>query len=450
MTMGVRRLALRFAAPAAGLAAMIALALLYHFEAQYYFRILLFIGIEPSRYPFIDFSFLTSVECWQRGVDIYVSNPCDVLGRPYNYPPLWLRFAFLPGKEWSNLFGLCLAISFFLALALLPPPRTGKELTPRLVATLSPVTAYAVERANPDLLMFVIATAAGVLLLGPLRRRVAAYALIVIAGLLKIYPLVLLVLTLRERPRVFLWVNAIATSVVVATGVYFYAELVKMVRNLPESWTFSDSFGARLIPDLIAERVDWAVHPGLVVVGLVKLATFATLFLAMAGWFFRIVRWSEFRIALARLPEPEKIFLVIGAVLIGGCFFAGSSIGYRGIHLLFTLPGLLAMARIKDDMRVRRAAELGCVLVVALTWVGFFTWQAGSAEALFPQMLTSWIGNVSGVRLMHFLWFLSEIAWWQIVTLFVAIVIGCCSNWFEALPEWGRLLRRSESNVCSS
>jgi hypothetical protein len=40
------------------------------------------------------------------------------------------------------------------------------------------------------------------------------------------------------------------------------------------------------------------------------------------------------------------------------------------------------------------------------------------------------------------LWFLSEIAWWQIVTLFVAIVIGCCSNWFEALPEWGRLLHR--------
>jgi len=440
--MGVRGLALRFAAPAAGLAAMTALALLYQFEPHYYFRILLFSGIEPFSYPFLDFSILTSVDCWQRGVDVYVSNPCDVLARPYNYPPIWLRFAFLPGGEWSNLFGLCLAILFFLALALLPPPRTGKELTLRLVATLSPVTAYAVERANIDLLMFVIATSAGVLLLGPLRRRVAAYALIVIAGLLKIYPLVLLVLTLRERPRMFLWVNAVAAAVVVASGLYFYAELIKMVRNLPESWTLSDSFGARLIPDLIAELVDWTMHRGLVMVGLVKIATFAVLFLAMAGWFFHIVRWSNFRFALARLPEPEKIYLVIGATLIGGCFFAGSSIGYRGIHLLFALPGLLAMARMKDDLRVRRAAKLGCVLVVALTWVGFFTWQAGSAEALFPQILTALIGNTFGIRLTHFLWFLSEIAWWQIVTLFVAIVIGCCSNWFEALPEWGRLLHR--------
>src|SRR5262249_21448697 len=152
-----------------------------------------------------------------------------------------------------------------------------------------------------------------------------------------------------------------------------YPELVKMVRNLPESWPFSDFIGARLIPDLIARRVDGALHPGPLVLGLVKLATFGALFLAMAGCFFRIVRWSEFRIALARLPAPEKIFLVIGAALIGGCFFAGSSVGYRGIHLLFTLPGLLAMARMGIDMRVRRAAELGCVLVVALTWVGFFT-----------------------------------------------------------------------------
>ena len=175
------------------------------------------------------------------------------------------------------------------------------------------------------------------------------------------------------------------------------------------------------------------MHPGLAVLGLMRVAMFAALFLAMAGWFFRMVRWRDFRIALARLPEPEKIFLLIGAALIGGCFFAGSSIGYRGIHLLFTLPGLLAMARMEDDMRVRRVAVQGCVLVVALTWAGFFIWKG-----LFRQILASWIGKVPGVAVVRFLWLLSQIAWWQVATLFIAILIGCCSNWFEAVPEWRR------------
>src|SRR6516164_5252259 len=117
---GVRRLALRFTVSAAGLAAMIALALLYHLDPGYYYRVLAFIGIAPFQYPFFDIQGILSwVDCWQRGVDVYVTNPCDVRYRVFTYSPLWLRLAFLPGKEWTNPLGLCLAISFFLALAAL-------------------------------------------------------------------------------------------------------------------------------------------------------------------------------------------------------------------------------------------------------------------------------------------------------------------------------------------
>src|SRR5262249_44581977 len=183
-------------------------------------------------------------------------------------------------------------------------------------------------------------------LLGPLQSRVAAYAMIAIAGLLKIYPLVLMILTSRERPRVFLWVNGAAATVILATGIYFHSEIVKMHANLKvdwyHGWAFSDVFGAHLLPDVIA-RMAATMHPGLAVLGLAKAATFAALFLAMAGLFFRMVHWRNFRAALARLPEPEKIFLLIGAALIGGCFFAGSSNGYRGIYLPFPLPALLPL-----------------------------------------------------------------------------------------------------------
>src|SRR5262249_27967781 len=310
---------------------------------------------------------------------------CDRFARPFIYPPLWLRFSILPSKDWTNLLGMCLTVTFFLALAVLPPPRSGKELLARLVATLSPTTAFALERGNIDLLVFVIATAAGGFLLKALPVEVAGYAIIIIAGLLKIYPFVLMVLTLRGRPRVFLWVNGAAAAVVLAAGVYFHAELVKMVPNIPRGQPFSVfAFGAHLVPDLIAQKVGNAVHLGLVELGLVKVASFVALSLAVAGWFFRMVRWRDFCVALGRLPEPEKIFLLIGAALIGGCFLTGSSTGYRGIHLLFTLPGLLTMARMKSDMRVQRLAVEGGVPLVNPPWGGFPIWGA-----TFPPLLAS-------------------------------------------------------------
>jgi len=423
MAKAVRDLALRFTIPAMGLVVTIALALLYQLEPESYYRVLGFIGFVPFRYPFLDLQgILASVDCWQHGIDVYVNNPCDVLDREFTFTPLWLDV--LPGKDWTNVLGLCLTAAFFLALATLPGPLSWKELLPRLVATLSPVTAFAIERASSDLLMFVLATAAGVFLVGPLYRRVMAYAMIVFAGLLKIYPLVLMVLTFRERPRVFLLVNAAAAAVVLATAVYFYGELAKMLLNIPSSGPFSSAFGAHYLPDVIAGVVG-KLHPGFSL-HLVRLATFAALCLAMAGWFFCMVRWRDFRMALTRLPESEKMFLLIGAALIGGCFLAGTNIGYRGIHLLFTLPGLLALARTEGNIRVRRVAVQGCVLVVALTWAGFFM-----LEGLFRQILASWIGKVGSAAVVGFLWLLSQIAWYQVATLFFAILIGCCSNWLQ-------------------
>jgi hypothetical protein len=144
----------------------------------------------------------------------------------------------------------------------------------------------------------------------------------------------------------------------------------------------------------------------------------------MAGWVVHMVRWRDFRAAVTRLPKPEKMFLLIGAALIGGCFFTGSSIGYRGIHLLLTVPGLVAMARLEGVMGLRQLAVQECTLVVALTWAGFFTWVG-----LFPQILRVLIGNVPATKLVHFLWLLSGIAWWQVATLFILILIASSSDW---------------------
>jgi hypothetical protein len=85
------------------------------------------------------------------------------------------------------------------------------------------------------------------------------------------------------------------------------------------------------------------------------------------------------------------------------------------------------MAHMGNDMGVRKAAVQVYVLVVVLMWAPFFI---------------SALRQILPVRVV---WLLIQIAWWQVATLFIAILIGCCSNWLEAVPEGrgARLPRKS-------
>lgn len=412
---------LRTVIPLAGLATLALFALLYRFDSAEYYRTLAFVGIQPFRYPFLDLQYvLTVVDCWQRGIDVYVANPCDVLDRPMGYSPLWLRATFLPGEDWTDAIGLGLVVLFFLSLALLARPRSGREAVIMLAATLSPVTAFAVERANIDLAMFLLALAAGLLLLGPLRRRLFGYALIVLAGLLKFYPLALMALTLRERPRRFLWINGIVAALVLGFVLWFAGELREMAPNIPRGSSFSDLFGAWNLPEGIAETVAAALSPARAAVALraVRIAVFVLLFLAMARGLLRLIRWRAFRLALTQAAEPERMFLLIGATLVCGCFFGGQSIGYRGIHLLFTLPGLLVLARAPGDEAVRAAARRAALTVVALMWAGFFTWHG-----FFPRAMPVLLGDASGAGVLLALWLARELLWWRVATVLLAILV---------------------------
>ena len=424
------RFALRFAVPAAGVAALALFALLYRFDRADYYRALDFFGMIPFRTPFLDLQYVPAViECWQRGIDVYVANPCDVLGRRFGYSPLWLRATFLPGKDWTDPLGLGLDIAFFLSLALLMRPRSGRAALVMLAAVLSPTTVFAVERGNIDLVMFLMALAAGLLLLGPLRRRAAGYALILLAGLLKFYPLALFALALRERPRHVAWIAGGAAAAVLAFAVAFAGELSEMAPNIPAGSFFSDLFGARNLPGGIAEILAMGLRadPAAPALRGVQIALYAALFLLTAGGALRLLRWPELCGALTGLPEPERMFLLIGAALVCGCFFAGQSIGYRGIHLLFVLPAFLVLARAPHEAGLRAFGREACVLVIVLMWAGCFTWHG-----FFHRAITAWPGAAA----MLLPWLVREIVWWRMATLLLAILIAFASDRIEGSRHW--------------
>src|SRR5690349_10906036 len=168
-----------------------------------YFGALSVLGVEPFSFPFLDaHAVLAAAECGRQGIEVYLSNPCDALGRPHAYSPLWLAIVPGPlGTGATGSVGAALDLLFLLSLTVVLRPRTGRELLILGSAAVSPMTLYALERANNDLVVFLLVICGAMLFTAPRPFRLSSYGLFVAAGILKYYPLALLVLAARQGRR---------------------------------------------------------------------------------------------------------------------------------------------------------------------------------------------------------------------------------------------------------
>jgi hypothetical protein len=87
------------------------------------------------------------------------------------------------------------------------------------LACTSPIVIYGLERGNFDIIIFIMLVAAGVLSTGKLTSRILSYALMLLAGLLKFYPLIALWAVLRERTRTFAAIVTAAGLIII--GIFY-------------------------------------------------------------------------------------------------------------------------------------------------------------------------------------------------------------------------------------
>lgn len=410
-----KNLALRFAIPVVLLGVFMTLGVLFALHSVIAFDALRWWGVHPPvTEPFLDLRYIfAGVECWSKGIDVYIANPCDPLGRPHGYSPLWLRFMFLPSQSWTIVAGTAVDLLFIFSLAAFPPPQNRGELAVMLAAALSPPVVFALQRTNVDVLIFLMLLAAAGLWIGRTSRRLLGYGLVTFAGLLKFYPLIILAFAVRERTKTFAAIATICAILLAGFAAYFRAELVEMARNIPTGGYFiGDMFGAKNFPDgIMAARLgamgDWF---GMVVWGLL----FTLAATVAAATFRSLVRQKE----IARLAPFESALLLFGAAVICGCFFTGQSVGYRGVFLLFTVPGLLALRRGSAAPSARRMATQATVLVLFVLWQSVLTWNANALDALRP-----WMGVPFTSAAWTALWSARELAWWLLAGILSAIIL---------------------------
>jgi hypothetical protein len=412
----------RFAATSAGVAAFFGMSYLYAFgDRNLYEHILTWYGISPFRFPFVDISgSLAAWECARQGIDVILSDPCDVLHRAYSYSPLWMAASSIPlSVRHTSIVGWCLDLLFLGLLTLLPPPRCRVELVVVLAATLSTMVVFALERANPDILLFMLALMAGLLAQCRLSGRLLGYGLGLLAALLKYYPIMVLIIVFRERIRVFVAVTLAATIALAIFCAEYHVDLARGLPSIPQGPYNTDLFAAKDLPFLLGEVAgsmvqssSWAPLMQRTITG----GLYAVLLGSTIAVCLRLADKGELRQALASLTPSERVFLVIGSAVIAGCFFAGQSVGYRGIFLLLVLPGLLTISRCSSG-DIRKLGLGTSVVVVALMWGECFR------LALYRVLEYPGVPEALAGNLKVLFWLCRELGWWWTIGVMITILV---------------------------
>jgi hypothetical protein len=415
------RWAYRFCASSVALTAFLAMSYLYwHGDKELYQTILTAYGIVPFRFPFVDISNpLAAWECVRQGIDVILSDPCDVLQRKHNYSPLWLATPAIPlDVSDTTIVGWILDLLFIMSLSLLPAPRNRRELAVVLAATLSTMVVFAMERANPDVLLFMLALATGLLVEGRLAARLLGYCVALAAALLKYYPIMLLIVVLRERIALSLSVLLAAAVALAIFWIGYHDEIIRGLANIPGGRYDTDLFAAKNLPHLLGAMVATAAEPSALAAPLGNVVEIG-LYVVLVGGSIAVLRrlsdLTELPAALTLLSGLERTLLVIGSAVVAGCFFAGQSIGYRGVYLLLVLPGLLAISR--SAARELRALGLGTGAVIVL-----LMWGECLRHAVDQGLEQSGISEPLADALRAQFWLLRELGWWWAVSVMLAVL----------------------------
>ena len=415
-----------FVASGFGLAVLGIFIALYVLRRELYFQVLDLWSSEAFRYPFLDLLYVPDlVKCWNQGINVYTVNPCDPLGRLFDYSPLWLRLSWLADAvPFINPMGLALDALFMVSLTALPRPRRGSDYLPLLLAIVSPMAVFALERGNVDLLMFVFAMLAVVCMDRGFSVRMLGYGTILLASLLKFYPFVLFILLLRERLRISLITAAIAVCAMGGFVWFYFGEVMQMGHNVPHPFFFENAFGMAELPSGLGIITDYvftgAGFPqpaagNATIRVLVSMPATLLLILVTRWAVLNLLRRDGFGTALDTLHQREKLTLVAGAVLTCGCFIAGRSVGYREVVMVLAIPALTALARTAQTGQMRR-------VFVCTVWTSLFLLWYPVPQRLVNDMAGDLAtGAVSPVGVAF--WLAGEICWWCLIAVLLAVLI---------------------------
>jgi hypothetical protein len=295
----------------------------------------------PAMSPnFADMRVITGgAESKALGFDPLISNPRDPWGRQLIYPRIW-QMLYLAGVNQTHTayFGAALAALFVIGLFLYAPSTLDPTTVAILILSIfSPAVLLGLERGNIDLLMFFL-LAAAVFCIQQNRAglKALAVALVLVAFILKIYPLFGIGLILSQKKNVVLktalWAGIFAILYVGAS----YNDLA-MIRHVITPFS-ANAYGF----DRLWLNVGGSWLSGQIRTELAYAAVALCLVLALYAIFSPKFGNTE---AGDHDPGTLDAFRAGSGIYLGTFMLWNNNGNYRLVFLLFVIPQLMSWAR---------------------------------------------------------------------------------------------------------
>ena len=350
--------------------------LLFTTFAPQHYKIWRHLGVPSMSPSFADARTLTvALESNLEGADIWAPNARDPWKRAFNYPRVWLLLKpFGINQSHTDIIGLGLAVIFFVCLWRLARNLSLRQGLYFALLVFSPVTMFAVERGNIDLLMFALLM--GAVVLFQRKAQNGPVVLIMLGAIAKLFPFlgVSLFLSLPKRKAV----TTIGISSAIF-GLYLLLTLgdLRLISNATPRPTFLGYGSDVLLAFILGGQLLTLV-----------ISTVLLLLLFAAIW----LRIRKYGGVLDVETETENTFHLncfrVGAALYIGTFLLGNNWDYRLIFLLFTVPQLLTWYR--SNRLVRSGALLG-LICTALAFHWYFFSSENLLRFILVKQAINWI-----------------------------------------------------------
>jgi hypothetical protein len=295
------------------------------------------VGVPAMLPRFADLSTIPEgLETLRHGQDPLVTNPADPLGRPVNYPRIWLHlFSALRinvNNVWVIALSFC-ALYLTCVSVLIAQVKYASDALILLIAGVSIAPLLAMERGNNDLFVF------SLIFLGCLTTNKYLKSLVLAAAsLLKIFPFVAMIVGTIRRPAKQRIVPLLLATLVLGLLAWQWRDIDLIRHATPISRT--KSFGVLSFQQEILHFFPDSVF-NFIQAGWLVLA---------ACWFTALsavdLSWKHpLDLGPAVFDSPQaEMFSVFGGIYVF-TYAIGSNWDYRLIFLLPTIPFALELVR---------------------------------------------------------------------------------------------------------
>ncbi|BBD69186.1 hypothetical protein NIES4072_34850 [Nostoc commune NIES-4072] len=355
------------------------------------------LGVPARPYPFGDLWVITSgIECHRLGYNIYKENPCNPW--PYfaefNYPRIWLSLTNLGlSSSHTILLGTSIIIIFLVMVLISIKNLNFAEGLIYSLVLCSPAVMLGIERANNDLIIFIILSISLLLInSSQIIWRLTSYLLLLFAAILKIYPIFALSLILRESRRKFFIITTFLTGVFVSYLIAEFNNFKQVYLATPQVnyW----SYGSKILLSSLFNHIKAIIKT----LGINKQSIYRVLpdsFSQKIILLLAIVIFVSCLIYILyklnyQINENININFIdafrLGASIYIGSFLITNSWAYRLIFLIFTLPQILSW--MKKESCLRFLSMFSILAIILTVWIKI---KAVAGLLFYVDQIMNWV-----------------------------------------------------------